>query len=59
MSMNLNLNAFVSLKIRSVDYRCIINWISRSEVVDFLQNADLSEKVDYYFIAYKRWIKNL
>ena len=47
------------LKIHIVDNRCIINGISRSEVVNLLQNVDLNKKVDYYFIVYKRWVKKL
>ena len=47
------------LKIHIVDNRCIINRISRSEVVNLLQNVDLNKKVDYYFIVYKRWVKKL
>ena len=31
-------------KYSGVDYRCIINGISKSEAVNLLQNADLSEK---------------
>ena len=40
--MNLNVN--VILKIHSVDYSCIINEISKSEAINLLQNADLTEK---------------
>ena len=42
MSINLNDNAI--LNIRGTDYRCIIDGISKSEAVNVLQNADLTEK---------------
>ena len=42
MSMNLNVN--VILKIHSFDYSCIINEIGKSEAINLLQNADLTEK---------------
>ena len=42
MSMNLNVN--VILKIHGIDYRCIINKIGKSEAINLLQNADLTEK---------------
>ena len=31
----------VPLNIRSVDYRCIINGISKNNAINILQNADL------------------
>ena len=34
----------VILNIKGADYCCIINRISKSEVVNLLQNTDLSEK---------------
>ena len=40
--MNLNVN--VILKIHSFDYSCIINEIGKSEAINLLQNADLTEK---------------
>ena len=42
MSMNPNNGAI--LTITGIDYRCIINWISKSEAVNLLQNDDLSDK---------------
>ena len=32
------------LNIKSSDYRCIINLISKNEVINLLQNADLTKK---------------
>ena len=32
------------LNIKASDYRCIISLISKNEVIDLLQNADLTEK---------------
>ena len=32
------------LNIKVSDYRCIISLISKNEVIDLLQNADLTEK---------------
>ena len=40
--MNLKDNIF--LNIRGVDYDCFMNKISKSEIVNLLQNADLSKK---------------
>ena len=41
--MNLCHIAIVSIKV--FDYRCIINLISKDEVIDVLQNANLTEKI--------------
>ena len=41
--MSINLNDLAILNIHSVDYRFIINKISKSEAVNLLQNADLRE----------------
>ena len=42
--MPIKLNDIAILNIRSVNYRCVINEISKSEAVNLLQNADVSEK---------------
>ena len=42
--MSINLDDIAILNIRSVDYRCVVNGISKSKTVNLLQNADLSEK---------------
>ena len=40
--MNLSVIAFLNIK--SVDYRCIIRGISKSEAINLMQNIDLTEK---------------
>ena len=42
--MSINLNEIAILNIRGVDYRCIINRIDKSEAVNFLQSANLTEE---------------
>ena len=42
--MSIKLNDIAILNIRSVNYCCVINEISKSEAVNLLQNADVSEK---------------
>ena len=44
LMMSININDIAVLNICEVDYRCISNGISKSETVNFLQNADLSLK---------------
>ena len=39
--MSINLNDIAILNICGVDYRCIINRISKREAVNLLRNADL------------------
>ena len=46
--MSMNLNDIVSFSIHSIDYRCLVNRISKSEAVNLLQNADLRKKVKLY-----------
>ena len=46
MSIDLNSNAILTIK--SIDYRCIISAISKSEAINLLGNADLSEKVIHF-----------
>ena len=46
--MSINLNDIAILNIHEVTYRCIINGISKGEVVNLPQNADLTEKVRHY-----------
>ena len=41
LMMPINLNDIAILNICGVDYRCIINRISKREEVNLLQNADL------------------
>ena len=44
LTISMNLNEVAILKIRGVDYRCIIKRISKNDALNLLQNADLSEK---------------
>ena len=41
---SINLNNIAILNIHDINYRCIINKISKSDAVNSLQNADLIEK---------------
>ena len=45
LMMSMSLNNIAILDIYSVDYRCIIAGISKSEAMKLLKNADLSEKI--------------
>ena len=42
--MFMNLNDIVILNIKSADYRCIISKISKSEAINLMLIADLTEK---------------
>ena len=42
--MSLNLSDIAILNIKGSDYRCIISLISKKEVINLMQNADLTEK---------------
>ena len=44
LMMSMNRSDIAVLNIKGSDYRCIISLISRNEAINFLQNADLSEK---------------
>ena len=44
LMMSTNLSDIATLNIHGVDYRCIINGISKTEAVSLLQNVDLNEK---------------
>ena len=48
-----NLDDIAILNINGVDYSCIINEISKSEVVNSLQNAGLTERKKRNIIKYK------
>ena len=43
-----NLSDIAILNIKGSDSRCIITLISKNKAVKFLQNVDLTEKVEYY-----------
>ena len=44
LMMMINLTGITVLHTNGIDYCCIINRISKTEVVSLLQNADLTEK---------------
>ena len=48
LMMSMNLSNIVIVNIHGVDYCCITNEISKSEVINWLQNASLTEKVDNF-----------
>ena len=54
MFINPKNNTF--LNIGSVDYRCIINGISKSQAVDLLQKTHLSKKVENYNTEKNYWL---
>ena len=42
--MSVNLSDIAILNIKHSDYRCIISLISKNEVINLLESADLTEK---------------
>ena len=46
--ISVNLSDIVVLNIRGSDYCCIINAISKNEVIHLMQNADLTKTAEYY-----------
>ena len=40
----MNLSDIAILNIKGSEYRCIITLINKNEVIDLMQNADLTEK---------------
>ena len=44
LMMSMNLSDIAILNTHGLDYRCIVNEISKSEAKAFMQNIDLSEK---------------
>ena len=42
--MSINLSDIAILNIKGSDYRCIICLISKNKAINFMQNADLTEK---------------
>ena len=42
--MSMNLSNIAILKIKNVNYQCIITEISKSEAIKLLENIDLTEK---------------
>ena len=43
LMMSMNLSDIAILRIKVCDYRCIISLISKNEVINLMQNADLTE----------------
>ena len=56
--MSINLNDTVILNIHGIKYGCIINGLSKSEIVNLLQNSDLRKKVDYNVVVFLSCIKS-
>ena len=46
--MSVSLKHIVILNIWSANYRCIVTGIEKSDVVNLLQIANLTEKEEYY-----------
>ena len=44
LMMSMNLNDIAILNIKSADYPCVINGISKSEAINLMQNIDLTAK---------------
>ena len=44
LMMSMNLSDIAILNIKGSDYCCIISLISKNEVINLMQNADLTEK---------------
>ena len=44
LRMSMNLSDITILNIKVTDYCCIISLISKNEVINLMQNADLTEK---------------
>ena len=62
--MSINLSNIAILNIKDSDYRWIISGISKSEVINLMQNADLTENVERYktekfIITYKNGYFNV
>ena len=44
----MNLNNIIILNIKGSGYHCIIGLISKNEVINVIQNADLTKKAEHY-----------
>ena len=44
LTMSMNLSDIAFLNIKRSDYHCIISLISKDEAINFVENADLTEK---------------
>ena len=54
--MSIKLSDIAILNIHGIDYYCNVNRIDKSEVINLLQNADMTEEIGYYK-NYKKIIK--
>ena len=48
LMMSTNLSDIATPNIHGADYRCVISGISKSEVINLMQNVDLSKKMVNY-----------
>ena len=46
--MSVNLSNIVVLNTRGSDYCCIINAISKNEIIHLMRNADLTKTAEHY-----------
>ena len=46
LMISMNLIYIYILNIKNIDYHCIVNGISKSEVIKLLQNVHLTEKIE-------------
>ena len=46
--MSMNRSGIAILNIKGANYRCIISGISKIDARNFMQNADLTKKVEHY-----------
>ena len=48
LMMSMNLSDIAILNIKDSNYRCIISLISKNEVINLMQNVDLTKKAEHY-----------
>ena len=46
--MSMNLSDIAILNVKGSNYCCVINGISKSEVINLIQNTNLTKKVEHY-----------
>ena len=46
--MSMNFSDIAVLNIKSANYRCTISGISKSDIINLMQNIDLTKKVEHY-----------
>ena len=59
LMMSINLINIAILNIKGSDYHCIISLISKNDVINLMQNADLTEKVEHCRKSGKLQIKKI